>query len=310
MKALRFDLNIPFWCSFGDFTSLNIKLSYPVPPLSTLFGMILNAMGKPAIHSIHDKDYRKQFELELVNSFNDLQFSILLRNQGELIEDFTNIHKGSRFKKSPYENELKDILKEYEEKFESNFNLLSKHDFYLYNINNEIDNNKFNETLKFIEENNLSFILDMINEFWKDKTEGMLGHNLNKYWMSTQINRQKIINPYFTIYLLSNNDSEFSIDNIYNMLNYPQRPLYLGESDDVVDILNINIVDITESRSSEISSIIPGIFSNSELFKLPIDLKYNLDESINHYLVCSLPKGNIDEEIDCFTFNGENFVFL
>lgn len=310
MKALKFDLNIPFWCSFSDFTSLNIKLSYPVPPLTTLFGMILNAMGKPAVHSINNKKYKKQFEIDLINSFNDLKFSIILRNSGELIEDFTNIHKGSRNNKSAYEKELKNILNDYEEKFEKNFNLLFKHEFYLYVINGKNDNDNFNKTLRFLEENDFDFILEIINKFWKQKTKGNLGYNLNKYWMNTQINRQKIVNPYFTIYITSDNDSEFSIENIYKVLHNPIRPLYLGESDDVVDIINMDIVEIMESKSSGIVSIIPRIYSNSDLFKLPVNLKYNLDESMDYHLICSLPYGNIEEEIDCFTFNGENFVFL
>ena len=54
MEALKFDLEVPFWCSFGDFSTLNIKLSYPFPPLTTLFGLIQNSMGKLAIHSLNN----------------------------------------------------------------------------------------------------------------------------------------------------------------------------------------------------------------------------------------------------------------
>ena len=74
MKALRFDLEVPFWCSFGDFSSLNIKLSYPCPPLPTLFGLIQNAMGKEAIHNIHNKNIQKKLINQYIKDFKSMVF--------------------------------------------------------------------------------------------------------------------------------------------------------------------------------------------------------------------------------------------
>ena len=136
----------------------------------------------------------------------------------------------------------------------------------------------------------------------------MHNFNINKIWLSTQINRQRLINPIFSIYITSDDDGEFSLENIKNSLNNPKRPLYLGESDDVVNILNLSIVNIDESVSSNISSILPNLYSNSQLVKIPYNLKFNNNE--DNFLLCSIPNSKLDKPVDCFTYNGENFVFL
>ena len=90
-------------------------------------------------------------------------------------------------------------------------------------------------------------------------------------------------------------------------LKNPKRPLYIGESDDMVDITNIEIVDVDKIISSNISSVLLGVYNNSELVKVPLNLKYAIDNSNK---ICSIPKGKLDEQIECYTYNGENFVFL
>lgn len=307
MEALRFDLEIPFWCAFGDFSSLNIKLSYPCPPVTTIFGLIQNALGKISLHCINDSNIRKKIEKKYVENFNNLNFSIIVKNPGELIEDYLNIHKGNR--KDRYENDLekklnfliinhphKDEIKKYVKK-------ISKYSFYNHLINKS--DSKFSEIehgIRNVDEN----IIIYIENYWKNP---YIKFNHEKIWLSTQINKQRIINPYFTIYIISNDKTgEFSLNNIKNSLMHPKRPLYLGESDDIVNILNISIVEINETISSNISSIIPGIYENSELINIPTNIKFN---KLNEYFtLCSIPKGDLNKSINCYEFDGETFVFL
>lgn len=312
MEALKFDLEIPFWCSFGDFSSLNIKLSYPFPPLPTLFGLIQNALGKPALHLIKDKTVMKKLMKQYVEDFNHLNFSIIINNSGELVEDYVNIHKGNR--KDRIEDNLKKLLdnfiknKEYQSEIKKNISILKKFEFYKFLISETFGNDKFKVIYDRVKDID-SLIIDEICNYWNYNTSGFKNYEINKIWLSTQINRQRLINPSFSIVLTSDvEEGEFSLSNIKKSLINPKRPLYLGESDDIVDILNISLIEINESYSSEISSVLPGLYSNSELIKIPCSLKFDKE---NEFLkLCSIPNGKLDKSVDCFNYNGENFVFL
>lgn len=310
MKALRFDLEIPFWCSFGDFSSLNIKLSYRFPPLTTLFGLIQNALGKEALHNIDENKIQNNLKKDYINDFNHLKFSIIINDYGEMIEDYVNIHKGSREKEN-YQNVLKKKLDEYIKDHSFNKELkeyitkLKNYSFYEFLLNNQDEKYKeiYDEIIKYDDT-----LIEFVFDYWNNFLHTFDNYNINKVWLSTQINRQRLIEPKYSIYILSDDDGEFSLENIMEALINPKRPLYIGESDDVVDILNVSLVDIKNSKSSLISSIIPGLYSNSELIKIPTNLKYNLDNEYS--TLCSIPKGDIGEIIKCYEYDGENFVFI
>lgn len=313
MKALKFELEVPFWCSFGEFSSLNIKLSYPFPPLTTLFGLIQNALGKPALHNIKDDNLHKKIMKEYIGDFNKLKFSIIINNSGEKIEDYLNIHKGNR-EKEKLEDQLGKYLKKwikdspFNKEINKNIKVLKKYSFNYYILNNLDNNSEFDSVYQEILELD-SNILTKINDYWDISSKGIKNYEINKIWLKTQINRQRLISPSFSIYILSNDEnSEFSLKNIKDSLENPKRPLYLGENDDVVNILNISLVDIKKNKSSHISSVLPGLYSNTELVNIPSNLKFDIEK--DYLTLCSIPKGKLDCEVDCFTYCGENFVFL
>ena len=311
MKALKFDLEVPFWCSFGDFSSLNIKLSYPCPPLPTLFGLIQNAMGKEAIHNIHNKNIQKKLINQYIKDFNSLKFSIIVKESGELIEDYVNIHKGNREKETRENNFkkiLEDLIKDTENYNEIKpfINEIKKYSFYEF-LKYESEDEEYDKILNVLTESDEN-LPKIILDYWNQFEHKVDNYHINKFWLSTQINRQRLINPLFSIYIISENDDEFALENIKNALLNPKRPLYIGESDDLVNILNISIVEINSTASSSISSIIPGIYQNSDLVKLPTHLKF--DKNHEFFTVCSIPKGELNEAVECYECNGENFVFL
>ena len=326
MKALKFDLEIPFWCSFGDFSSLNIKLSYPFPPLTKLFGLIQNYLGKPAPHIFNEKSLYDSAIESYVENFNHLNFSIIIRDSGEKIEDFVNIHKGNRkdgyerdlgskldnfIKSSNETSHLKDFIEENCENlsFKTILNKIKTYQFFLFVSDEDFDNrNKetFEDIYKVLEDSNCLIIIDEIKQYWSNEN---IQYGYWRPWISTQIIRQRLINPYFSIYVLSDLDEgEFSIENMKMALENPKRPLYIGESDDVVNILNLSIVDIEENKSNKISSILPDIYSNCELIKIPSNLKFDTENEF--YTLCSIPNGDLDQEVECYSYDGEYFVFL
>lgn len=309
MQALRFDLEVPFWCSFGDYSSLNIKLSYPCPSLTTLFGLIQNALGKEALHNIDDTKLQNKIKKQYIESFNKLKFSIIINDSGMLVEDYVNIHKGNR-ERDKVEDSLKKNLDKLIEGHPNEDNIkkimkhIKKYSFYEYLLDN---NGKFDDIYSQVI-NYEESLIDEIIKYWEDFSDPKNRYNINKVWLSTQINRQRLIEPKYSIYILSNDDKDFSLKNIENALKNPKRPLYLGESDDVVDILNISMVNIKKTTSSSISSVIQGLHSNSDLIKLPTNLKFNTEK--DYYTLCSIPKGEIDNIIECYEYDGEKFVFL
>ncbi|WP_305513803.1 hypothetical protein [Methanobrevibacter sp. V14] len=241
-----------------------------------------------------------------MKDFNKLKFSIIVKNSGELIEDYLNIHKGNR--KDKFEGNLKEELSiliknhHHENEIKNKIKEISKYSFFI-NLSNRNDNN-LNEIENMIRWYDASLI-NYIQDYWFDP---IINFNYNKQWLNTQINKQRLINPYFSIYLISEDISgEFSLNNIKNSLINPKRPLYLGESDDIVNIINISIVEINENNSSKVISIVPGIYQCSDLIKLPINIKF--DNSKESLTICSIPKGDLGESIKCYEYNDENFVF-
>lgn len=306
MKAICAELEIPYWCSFSDFSSLNLRLSYPFPPVTTLFGLIQNALGQTAIHMFNDTKLENKYKKEYVSLFNKLDFSIIILDSGEIIEDYTNIHKGNR-KLEKYEEELKKLIEN--ENVSNSSSKFSKFNFY-----NFLSKKKFNESkIKEYEELSVTCskypsLEKLINNFWIEHTVKNEGYEGLKNWINTQIKRQKIINPLYKIYIKS--EDEKYINKIYEALKNPVRPLYLGESDDLVNIINLKIVDIISSNSSNIKSIIPDMYDNSELVNIPVNLKFNKDINSDNHKICSIPKGRINKEIECYSYQGENFVFF
>ena len=82
----------------------------------------------------------------------------------------------------------------------------------------------------------------------------------------TILMRQKLIKVHYTIYLKSN---ESLLVEAQQALSAPHWPLYLGESDDVVDIVNPRIIECQPNKTRQIHSIIPGFVEGCQLVNVP-----------------------------------------
>ena len=110
---------------------------------------------------------------------------------------------------------------------------------------------------------------------------------------SSPMHREFLIMPKYWIYLVG---EEKKINQIYNALKNPERPLYLGTSDDLVDIEVFEPVKVKEVEENEINSILDGIYENCILEKLPYkfipvkDIKGKLKEVYSEYKLVSIPR--------------------
>lgn len=72
--CLGMRLRVPFWCSFRDPTSSNVHRTFPVPPPSTLYGLIASALGLPQ----DDQSWR-----------GALRFAVAVEIAGEMVETYS-----------------------------------------------------------------------------------------------------------------------------------------------------------------------------------------------------------------------------
>ena len=78
--------------------------------------------------------------------------------------------------------------------------------------------------------------------------------------------RQKLVKVHYTIYLKA---SEPLIVEAQEALEAPHWPLYLGESDDVVDVIKPRVVESEPKDVQEVHSIIPGFVEGCQLVNVP-----------------------------------------
>ncbi|KJS21406.1 MAG: hypothetical protein VR72_10905 [Clostridiaceae bacterium BRH_c20a] len=171
---LKATLEVPVWCSFRIPTAVNVHTTYPVPPITTIFGLLSAAMGWSSDdHSNMDK----------------LDIGILLIKPGERIEGYNKIIKWDR----------------------------------------------------------------------RDKQ------------MRTLVMRHKLIQP---VYQIAVKGEQGLIEHIAKALDNPYFPLCLGESDDVVEVKEVEVFPIKKTMTQEIDSILPQELGRPvnkvELFYLPI----------------------------------------
>ena len=82
----------------------------------------------------------------------------------------------------------------------------------------------------------------------------------------TILMRQKLVKVHYTIYLKA---SESLLIEAQQALYAPYWPLYLGESDDVVDVISPRIIQSQPANVQQIHSIVPGFVEGCQLVNVP-----------------------------------------
>lgn len=198
-KILTFGVICPFWASFRQPQTVNVHITYPIPPLPTLYGMLNAARGKP-------QDWN--------NDRDNWQISLIVESKGKFLEMFSKIFKPAREGEALFDR--------------------------------------------------------------------------------TILMRQKLIKVHYTIYFKAN---EFLLVEAQQALRSPHWPLYLGESDDVVDIINPRIVECKPAEMQQIHSIIPGFVEGCQLVNMP-----------SHYTEASRQQWQMHRQIYSIPAEGKSVV--
>jgi len=113
-----------------------------------------------------------------------------------------------------------------------------------------------------------------------------------------------LVEPKYKIYLVGEEDL---VSKISEKLENPERPLYIGQSDDLVDVNNIQVVNVEKTKNNKIWSIIEGIYNGCEIVKLPYKfINKGKDVEMKVFSVPEKLPFELKKEIECFKFGEED----
>ncbi len=215
-KILTFGVICPFWASFKQPQSVNVHVTYPIPPPPTLYGMLNAARGKPQDWNA-DRD--------------NWQISLIIESKGKFLETFSKIFKPAREGEALFDR--------------------------------------------------------------------------------TILMRQKLVKAHYTIYLKA---EEQLLSEAQRALSAPHWPLYLGESDDVVDVTTPRIVESQPTHVQQVHSIIPGFVEGCQLVNMPTQYtEASRSQWQMHRQIYSIPPEGksalLSETCLAYPIEGRNIVF-
>lgn len=138
-----------------------------------------------------------------------------------------------------------------------------------------------------------------LNKLEKDRT-------YTKAFPSSPIFREFLIAPTYDIWVAGEKDK---ITCIYEALQQPKRPLYLGTSDDLVDVIISEPEEIFPIKTKQVTGIIGGIHENCRVENVPYKFIKVGNDFFIEYTTVSIPSTNTTElraEIDCWKFDSGN----
>lgn len=126
---------------------------------------------------------------------------------------------------------------------------------------------------------------------------------------SSPMFREFLFNPIYRIYIIDTDCSanDDLVEKIYKNLLDPKRPLYIGQSDDMVDIQKIMTTEVKKTKSNKIFSIVEGVHEKCKIItKLPY--KFSSDGKFLYEKTFSIPISPdnlplvLQNEIDAYLF--------
>jgi len=201
MYGLIADLEMPYVACFRQPRSTSVLLTYPIPPFTTLVGLVANALG------VHRAEY----------------FEAIFWLQSNLLLNERPLHA--------LERPSREMAK----------------------------------------------LLKMVGEPREELPPTS--------FPSSPMYKYLLVRPAYRMYLAAE-DREIIAD-IAKALQDPARPLYLGQSDDMVDV-SVRWVDKLQVRETEEAyGLVPGIHGGCQLLRLP--LAFRSERSLQYTPVLSLP---------------------
>lgn len=119
---------------------------------------------------------------------------------------------------------------------------------------------------------------------------------------SSPMFREFIVNPIYEIYLIGDKEK---IIKVSNALENPIRPLYLGISDDLVDLEVLDLKEVTECETQELDCVVEGIYEGCIVEKVPYKFLMRSKRIDLEYKTVSIPLKPLKGKFKAFSFEGE-----
>lgn len=237
-EVLRFDLDVPAECCFRKAGAVNGWPTYATPPLTTIRGMIYNALGRPSLL---------------------LQYHASVRTM-----DKADVDTEAEFRR------------EFEERTAIGLRVLDA----------GIPTTHF-----------ASF----------HKRSEKRGGNKQTYGPGIG-NVDVLVEPTFRVYFGSADDDLLAA--VYQALADPQRPLYLGRSDDLVIIDDLDLVPAEHiEESATLDCVVPGGNANADRIEMLPTRSETIGRSANAATgrTVSIDGGGVDSY---YSIDDDRFVFI
>ncbi len=112
--------------------------------------------------------------------------------------------------------------------------------------------------------------------------------NYKRTFPSAPIHREFLVQPSYVIYLISKREE---IETLHRALKDPVRPLYLGNSENLVNINASEPQKVKEKKSRKSDTIVEGVHPNSFVEKIPYKFHKKGRRFQLEYKTVSIPKG-------------------
>ncbi len=128
------------------------------------------------------------------------------------------------------------------------------------------------------------------------------GEIYQKTYPSSPVFREFLVEPNYEIFVVG---EENEILKLHRALLNPKRPLYLGSSDDLVDLEISEPMKVEEIEMTEIWSVVEGIYEGCVVEKVPYKFLKNKKSFDVEFKTVSIPiKGPIKGYFKGFNFGG------
>jgi len=127
---------------------------------------------------------------------------------------------------------------------------------------------------------------------------------------SSPMSRHFLVRPRYQIFV---SGDEKILADLTKSLEDPQRPLYLGQSDDFVIVDDVSSVETEKTTGREMNSAIEGIYPECEVVTLPYRYSDSMHGPRLEYRTLSIPQRypfDAGKEVPCYRFGKDLFVQL
>lgn len=122
---------------------------------------------------------------------------------------------------------------------------------------------------------------------------------------SSPMFKEYLLKPVYEFFVAG---KEQIMKDIHTALILPQRPLYLGQSDDLIDITTSELLNIEEKMITEFHTILEGTHADCFIERVPYTFKENKGKYSVDYRIISIPKYMEPIKVSAigYNFNGIN----